>query len=121
MIAPRRVGVAAHPHLGEMRDQDLEADDAILDPLFGNLDRGDIAGIAQDGRGAVADFADRGDRHVPADERRIGRSELVAGQALEAPRTRRREGSKRIDLNRAVERAGSPFDTALDLKRGFRG
>ena len=52
-----------------MRHQHPEADIAVGDPLLGHLDRGDIARLAQDGGGAVADLADRRDRDLLADDR----------------------------------------------------
>ena len=63
--APRCV--AAHAHLRQMRHQHAEADHSVGDVLLGHLDRGDVARVPQDGRGAVADFADDGDRLVVAD------------------------------------------------------
>src|SRR4051794_1961514 len=59
--------VAAYPHLRQMRHQYAEADDAIGNALLGDLDGGDIAGVPQDGRSPVPDFADDRDRLVVAD------------------------------------------------------
>ena len=89
-------GVAAHAHLRQMRHQHAEVDDAVGDLLLGHLDRGDIAGVAKDGRGAVADFAHHRDRHVAPDERRVGRRELAAGQPLQP-----------VELDAAKGRSGS--------------
>ena len=54
-------GIAAHAKADQLRHQHREADRAVRDPLLRHLDRCDIAGVAQDGRGAVADLADRRD------------------------------------------------------------
>src|SRR5205085_11408228 len=81
---PLRAGrVAANPDLGQVGHQHLEADDAVADPLFGDLDRRNVAGIAQDGACPGADFAHDGDWHVAPDIGRIGRGELFPSEALE--------------------------------------
>ena len=54
----------------KVRHQHPEMDDAVVDALLGDLDRGDIAGIAQDGGGAVADLAH--DRRSARRGRRYG-------------------------------------------------
>ena len=108
--------VAAHPHLRQMRHQHLEADDSVGDSLLGHLDRGDVAGVAQDGRGAVADFADDGDRHVVADEGRVGASESRARESLQPLEL----GAAKDEMDRAefgtVERAGRALDPAFDFE-----
>lgn len=67
-----------------MRHQHAEADHAVGDSLFGDLDRADIAGVAKHGRGAVANFADDRNRHVAPDIRRVSRCDLIFGQTLQA-------------------------------------
>ncbi len=91
-----------------------------VDPLLGDLDRRDIACVAQDRRGAVADLAHGRDRNVAAHERRIGRGELGAGEALEAVEL----GAAQHEMDRlelgAVERARRPLDAALNFEPALR-
>ena len=58
--------LAPHAHLRQVRHQHLEMDDAVTDALFGDLYGGNVAGVSQHGRCAVANLAHRGDGYVAA-------------------------------------------------------
>ena len=74
------------------RHQHLEMDDPVGDPLLGHLDRGDIARLAQDGRGAVADLADHRDIVLLPEIGREGRRGAGRRSARADGRRRRRAG-----------------------------
>jgi hypothetical protein len=90
--------------------------DAVLDPLFWDLDCRDIAGIAKDGASAVTDLADDGDRNVPTDIIGIGAGELAGGESLEAFEIGAPQHEMDLLILGTGERAWSAFDTALDLE-----
>ena len=109
-------GVAAHPDLGHPRHQHAEPDYAVGDPLLGHFDRRDVAGVAQDRRRPVANFAHRGNRLLAADHRGISGRQLGRVDFLEAVEldAAKREPD-RLEFGR-VERARRPLDRAFDLE-----
>ena len=123
-------GVAAHAQADELRHQHLEADGAVGDALLGHLDRGDIAGLAQDGGGAIADLADDRDRMLLADKGRESRAKRLGRQAAQIVELDVAQGEADIAIFGAIERARRAFDVAFDgeararlfrtLRRGAR-
>ena len=85
-------GVAANPKSDQPRHQHLKVELTVGDSLLGHRDRGDIAGVAQDRRGAVADFADHRDRLLGAEIGSIGRAQGLRREAPSDPRTSLRSG-----------------------------
>jgi len=83
---------AAHTDLGHVCHEHAEMDDAIFDTLLRDLDRGDVSGIAENRRRAVANLADDRDRRFMADIRRIGRREVGSGQAAKTLELDRAQG-----------------------------
>src|SRR5206468_4499821 len=106
---------AGHAHLRQMRPQDPEANDSGGDALFGDLNRGDIAGVAQDGRGAIADFADDGDRLVVADVGRVRGAELTGAEPLQPFELHPANREVNVAKFRTVEGARGALDSAFDL------
>src|SRR3954447_7227245 len=90
--------------------------DAVLDPLLRDLDRGDISGVAQKGRGAVADFAHGRDRYVTPDIGGISFASLGRGEALEAfELDSAKDEMDRFEL-RPIKRARRSFNATFDLE-----
>ena len=117
----RPAGVAAHPDADQLGHQHRETDRAVGDPLLGHLDRGDIAGLAQHGRGAVAYLADRGDPHLLPDEAGVSGAQLLGGEAAQILEHDIPQGEADVRIVRPVERAGRALDVALDGQPGGRG
>ena len=113
-------GVPAHANLGQMRHQHAEADSAVADRLLRHLHGRDIAGVAQDRAGAVADLAHDRDWNVLADIRRVGARQLVGGEAFQTLELGAAKDEVDRLIFRAVERAWRPFDSAFDLELGAR-
>ena len=114
----RAPGLAAHPDLDQLRHQHGEADAAVGDALLGHLDRSDIAGLAEQGRGAVPDLADRRDVEFLALERGPGGAELLGRQPAQVVEGDVLQGEADVLIFGPVERAGRAFDAALDAEPG---
>ena len=99
-----------------MRHQHLEAHNAAFDSLRRHLNCGDVTGVVENRRCAVADLADRRDRHLAADERSEAGREIGAGQALQALELGAAHGkADRLELG-PIEGAWRALYTALDLE-----
>ena len=111
---------APDPHLGQARDEHLEADSAAFDALLGDLDRGDVASIAQDRCRAVSDLAHGRDRDVLADIGGIARRQVGTDEPLRCLEL----GAAQHEVDRAefrtVESTGSALDPAFDLQSALR-
>ncbi len=108
--------LAAHPDPDELRHQHGEAYAPVGDPLFGHLDGGDIAGLAQHGRGAVPDLAKDSDIVLPPGIGRPGRAQLLGRQPAQLVEGDVLEGQADVLIFGPVERAGRAFDAALDAQ-----
>ena len=111
-------GVAAHPHLSEMRHQDLESHSPFGDALLGHLDRRYVPGVPQDRRRPVADFAHDRDGHIAANIGRVGGRELRRGKAAKPVELDCTQGQPDRLIFGAVESAGRALDSALDFEWG---
>src|SRR5438270_5705957 len=108
--------LTADADLRQMRHQYLEADHSAFDALLQYLDGGDVAGVPQDGGGAVADLAHCGDRHFAPDIRSKARRKVRVGQALQPLEIGAAEDKADRGELRPVERTGRALDPALDFK-----
>jgi len=111
-------GVAAHAQADETRHQHLEADNAVGDALLGHLDRGDIAGVAQDGGGAIANLANDRDRMLLPDIGRESGTERLGRQTAKIVEPDVAQGETDVSIFGTIQRAGRAFDLAFDGKAG---
>ena len=95
----------------------LHPDHAIFDPLGRHLDRGQIALVAKDGRGGVADFAQHRHRLLGPGERRPGGPHLVRRSALQIVELDVADRHLDVGVARIGQRTGRALDPADDVQR----
>ena len=115
-------GVAANPDLGQLGERDVEAQAPLGNALLGHLHGNNIAGLAQQGRRAVAHVAHDGNLVLASDKVGIGRADETAVDGVETREGDIAQGEADVGEFGIVERARFAFQAALNLDpRARRG
>src|SRR3954470_14782978 len=96
----------------QLRHQHGEADMAIRNMLLRYLDRGDVAGVAKDGRGTVAYLANGRDRLLAPDIGSVSGPEVLRRETTQIFENHLGGREADVAIGVGIERAGRPLDAA---------